>query len=200
MSKGHYFLKLLWLPLVCLYPRPYGHPVGRDFPLPDRAAEQHGGMREQVKRIYDSQVGVREHGANSGAQVEGYLRYVSLKKGSPWCAAFVCWAYGQAKVANPRTGWSPDLFKKEHVVWERQVQYGQKSKVQTDTPKRADIFGIYFPEKGRIAHTGFIDSWGNKWLVTVEGNTNGAGSREGDGVYRKRRLVKSIYSVSRYID
>lgn len=62
-----------------------------------------------------------------------------------------------------------------------------------------DVFGLYFPEKARIAHVGFIDQWDGTWLTTVEGNTNDSGSREGDGVYRKKRLVRTVYKVARYI-
>ncbi len=65
-------------------------------------------------------------------------------------------------------------------------------------PLTGDVFGIYFQEKKRIAHVGFVDQWDGTWVVTVEGNTNMSGSREGDGVYRKRRLVGSIYKVARY--
>ncbi len=70
---------------------------------------------------------------------------------------------------------------------------------QITTPGTGDIFGLYFPEQARIAHVGFIDKWDGTWLITVEGNTNVYGSREGDGVYRKRRLVTSINKVARYI-
>jgi hypothetical protein len=58
------------------------------------------------------------------------------------------------------------------------------------------VFGLYYKDKGRIAHCGFIDQWSADWVVTVEGNTNEEGSREGDGVYRKRRLRNSLYSVA----
>ena len=67
-------------------------------------------------------------------------------------------------------------------------------------PTTGDVFGLYFPEKGRIAHVGFIDEWKDPWVITVEGNTNVLGGREGDGVYRKRRLVRSIYKVARYVN
>jgi hypothetical protein len=152
----------------------------------------------RVKQIYSSQIGVREKQPNSGVEVEKYLRYVNLPQGNPWCAAFVCWTLGQAGVANPRTGWSPSLFSKSKIIWskgESSLFNGQKKK-----PGRADIFGLYFPEKGRIAHVGFVDEWQDPWVVTVEGNTNVLGSREGDGVYRKRRLVRSVYQVARHTD
>ena len=145
-----------------------------------------------------AQIGVREKGFNAGIQVEKYLRYAGLAAGQPWCAAFVCWALGEAGIANPRSGWSPALFPASKIIWQRGGQAAQSAgKVQ---PGPADVFGIYFPEKGRIAHVGFIESRQGDWLLTIEGNTNEAGSREGDGVYRKRRALSSIYRVVRYID
>lgn len=74
------------------------------------------------------------------------------------------------------------------------------SPTRSFTPKRADVFGIYFANLKRIAHVGFIDEWGEKQIITVEGNTNEAGSAEGDGVYRKRRPIVSIYQVANWID
>ena len=178
----------------------------------------------KVQQIYTSQIGVRESPSNAGPEVEKYLRYVKLHKGNPWCAAFVCWVFGRAGIENPRSGRSPDLFSASKLIWERgsSIKY-QESRYQPNasfanqsrlasgklptgqagrqllTPATADIFGIYFQEKKRIAHVGFIDQWDGKWLITVEGNTNLSGSREGDGVYRKRRLLSSINKVARYI-
>jgi hypothetical protein len=200
--------------------------------------------QQKVQKIYTSQIGIREKGSNSGPAVEQYLRYVNLPKGNPWCAAFVCWVFGQASIDNPRTGWSPELFKGSKVIWDRAESRKLKVESRADelgepgtnlptgqagsqdpiaigsrhsrisysyppsqttgnrqqvTPDTGDVFGIYFPDKNRIAHTGFIDQWDGTWLITVEGNTNDSGGREGDGVYRKRRPVKSIYQVARYI-
>lgn len=195
--------------------------------------ERSQNLRRQVRDIYTSQIGVREQGTNSGPHVLQYLNYVNLPKGNPWCAAFVCWALGKANVPNPRTGWSPDLFRAGKVIWSRAesgkvkvesraavseiklptIQAGNPKLIQvplafiyptrqtTDNgqPGTADVFGIYFPDKKRIAHVGFVDLWDGTWLITVEGNTTISGSREGDGVYRKRRPVQSIYQVARYI-
>lgn len=160
---------------------------------------------EKVRKIYTSQIGIREEGHNSGNAVEAYLTYVGLPKGNPWCAAFVCWVFGQAGVENPRTGWSPALFRSSRVIWEREKSRNSAVSAKASAqegparPQTGDVFGIYFPEKARIAHVGFIDQWDGTWLITVEGNTNYSGSREGDGVYRKRRLLSSIYKVARYI-
>lgn len=152
-------------------------------------------VRDNVQRVYAGEIGVREKtGNNDGFKVETYLHYVSLPKGNPWCASFVCWAYGQVGVRNPKSGYCPDLFASKFVIYKR------GSKINKEPPQRGDVWGLYFPEKHRVAHVGFVDDWQSKYVITVEGNTNEAGSREGDGVYRKRRLIKSIYVVADYID
>jgi len=164
-------------------------------------------LRQKVKAIYDSQIGVREAtGRNDGPQVEAYLAYTGIGKGNPWCAAFVCWVLGQAEVENPKTAWAASLFPKEKLVWKQgtgakshQVQSEKRRDCFTGNIQLATIFGLYFPSLKRIAHCGFIDQWGKTQVITVEGNTNDSGSREGDGVYRKRRPIKSLYAVADWI-
>ena len=157
--------------------------------------------RETVKLAYDRQVGVKERtGRNDGERVEAYLHYVNLKPGAPWCAAFVCWVFGQTGITNPRSGWSPALFPTGRIIWQRSRLPPALTSQPAKKPQPGDVFGIWFPEKNRIAHTGFVDNWGEKYAVTVEGNTNMAGSREGDGVYRKRRLISSLYQVSGWLE
>lgn len=109
---------------------------------------------------------------------------VHLSEGNPWCAAFVVWCHKQCGYKIPETGYSPLLFPKE--------------KTCIINPSPGDVFGIYFKNKGRIAHVGFIDKVENNGYVTVEGNTNASGSREGDGVYSKRRMKGQIYKIVRW--
>ena len=148
----------------------------------------------RVSDIYSKEIGVRERtGNNDGQRVEEYLRSCNLKKGNPWCAAFVTWTFKQAKVDAIVSAYSPSWFPNKNTIYTKGAQ-GNK------TPQKADVFGIYFSNKGRIAHVGFIDVWeDNSYCITVEGNTNDEGSREGDGVYRKRRLKSQIYKVSRFL-
>lgn len=148
---------------------------------------------DHVALAYSSQIGVRElTGHNDGKDVEKYLHVVGFEKGTSWCAAFVSWSFRQANVNAITNAWAPSWFPDDHTIY-------IKGKPLKAVPRRADVFGLYFPEKGRIAHVGFVDSWPpGDYLVTVEGNTNNAGSREGDGVYRKRRLKSNIYKVSRW--
>ena len=148
----------------------------------------------RVSDIYSKEIGVRERtGNNDGQRVEEYLRSCNLKKGNPWCAAFVTWTFKQAKVDAIVSAYSPSWFPNKSTIYTKGVK-GNK------TPQKADVFGIYFSNKGRIAHVGFIDVWeDNSYCITVEGNTNDEGSRDGDGVYRKRRLKSQIYKVSRFL-
>jgi|GEM_PF-464982 len=67
--------------------------------------------RVRIIRIATAELGIRETtGRNDGERVEEYLRYTHLGKGYEWCAAFVCWCYGQAGLPEPRNPWSPALF------------------------------------------------------------------------------------------
>ena len=90
-----------------------------------------------------------------------------------------------------------------------------------------DLFGIWYANLGRIAHVGFVDcpdpstqnraqqhekppnattpriniippSHSGAYITTVEGNTNDNGSREGIGVFRKYRPLKSIKYIARW--
>jgi uncharacterized protein (TIGR02594 family) len=140
-------------------------------------------QRPSIVSVAKSQLGVRElTGKNDGAAVKMYLNSVGLDEGYAWCAAFVYWAHDQAGIKAVRSAWSPSWFPKDKLV-----KYA----------KPGDVFGIYFRSKKRIAHVGIIEVPGDV-TITIEGNTNEAGSREGDGVYRKRRLAKQIYQTSRW--
>jgi hypothetical protein len=157
-------------------------------------------IRDQVKAIYSAEIGVREKtGRNDGERVEEYLAVTQLGPGYAWCASFLSWVFSKAGFPEPRTPWSPALFPKERVIWERGetrsfASLEDDKKPRILKPTTADVFGIYFDNLKRIAHAGFVDEWGDKYVITTEGNTNEAGSNEGDGVYRKRRLISSIYS------
>lgn len=154
-----------------------------------------GNNRQCVVSSFQSQVGVRElSGRNDGFEVEKYLASTDLGKGYAWCAAFVNWNLEQCGSNSAGSAWSPDWLPASTTIYKR----GQFSYA---TPQPGDVFGIYFQSKKRIAHVGFIERWGNtSFAITVEGNTNDAGSRDGDGVYRKFRHKKQIYAVANWIE
>jgi hypothetical protein len=138
---------------------------------------------------------VREEGKNAGARVEAYQKSVSLGKGDPWCAAFVSWSVTQALGRTVAPKWcsgsavslyhaarkklsgefiaTPDEWKKVKAGWVW---------VRSDSDENAKLALKGSWSKG---HTGIVILPSEKNFKTVEGNTNAAGSREGDGVYEK---------------
>ncbi len=148
----------------------------------------------RLEAVYRGELGVREAtGRNDGARVRRYLQSVGMGEGAPWCAAFVSWCLREAGVDAPMTAWSPALFPHRRVVYRR------GAKAPGDL-RRGDVFGIYYRRLGRIGHVGFVEGVDGAWVTTVEGNTNRRGSREGDGVYRKRRPLKQIHRGARYAE
>ncbi|MHA4894131.1 C40 family peptidase [Pedobacter sp. PWIIR3] len=151
--------------------------MGKHFDAKSRAFNRRVVYKKLIP-IAEAELWVREAtGRNDGKRVEEYLASVGLKQGQPYCAAFLSWVFKQAGYAAPRTGWSPDLFPNSRLV-------------KAAAP--GNVFGIYFPALKRIAHCGLVTGVQGDWVKTIEGNTNGSGGREGDGVYRRLRHKRSI--------
>lgn len=150
--------------------------------------------RECVYRTASSQIGVREAtGRNDGAAVKKYLATVGLREGYAWCAAFVNWCLEQCEVKTPRSAWVPAWLDQKRIVYDSRKAFkvGYSYKV----PQRCDLIFIWDRRNNRPGHIGLVENWGMKYVITIEGNTNTAGSREGDGVYRKVRPINSIFAV-----
>lgn len=154
--------------------------------------------RERVVNVANGLLGLREtKGKNRSPQIDAMNKFVGAPLGSPWCASFNAWIYKEAGVKKfPKSAWSPDWV--QSPTWTRSK--GGR------TPLPGDPFGIWFRNKGRVAHTGLVEKWGNS-VTTIEGNTGpsgtvpgSAGDREGDGSYKKFRLKSQIYSVRNWID
>lgn len=148
--------------------------------------EARTGRVEKVIEVARGTIGWREERGNSGPLVDQILASVGLAgSGAPWCAAWVVYvgdqAFGREQNPYPRSAWSPDFVKAPD--WNR----GRGTR-----PGPSDAFGVYFQSLGRVAHTGLVEKIDGKMAVTIEGNTNDDGSREGDGVYRKRRPLDTI--------
>lgn len=149
-----------------------------------------------LQEIYSAYIGVREAtGNNDGKQVERFLKNVGLGKGFPWCAAYVktCLLEAGIKSASKINGMALSCENKAYFV------YRARSKIE---PVRSgDVFTLWYANLKRIGHTGFVDHDVNGTVYeSVEGNTNAAGSREGDGVYRKKRSYNATHSVTRWRD
>lgn len=148
-----------------------------------------------IENTFLSQIGIMETGNNRGKDVEKYLRTAGVKPGNPWCASFVWWVLKQCdstiKLNSPAMASS--WFPREKTIYNR-------SKDKQIKAISGDVFGVYYPEKKRIAHVGFIYILQDgKYVITVEGNTSSTElTREGDGVFQKIRPKRTIYKISRW--
>ncbi|SEN06995.1 hypothetical protein SAMN05216436_11153 [bacterium A37T11] len=166
----------------------------RDSSIPLRSTQNDA--RRRLQQIYTAEIGVREAtGHNDGTRVQEYLQYVHLKGNFSYCAAFTCWALGKAGINNPKNGWAPAMFPEKRVVWK-----GGKHNDAINRVFTGDVFGIYFSNLKRIGHCGFVDSWDRTWCITVEANTTDIRAGPGEGVFKKKRLVKTIYKVADWVN
>lgn len=149
--------------------------------------------RERVLAVAASEVGVKEKTGRNDGEVDKYLVSVGLGGSrAPYCAAFVYWVGKEAlgdRNPYPRSAWSPSFLS------------GGKRVTSDYHPQGGEAFGIWFASKKRIAHTGLIESREGNYLITIEGNTSSnaavgsAADREGHGVYRKRRHLRTVHSA-----
>ncbi|MNY09252.1 hypothetical protein D3C86_1421600 [compost metagenome] len=160
--------------------------IGRNWDIGSRIIkEKEETGYERVIRIARSQIGIRETACqNCGIAIAGYLTAVGFKTPQPYCAAFVSWVHGKAGYLRPRTAWSPSLFPASRL---------------TKEPKPGIVYGLYYPSLKRIGHCGLLESLQGDFLQGIEANTNVAGSREGDGVWRKIRHKRTIHCYADWV-
>jgi hypothetical protein len=105
--------------------------------------------------------------------------------GNPWCAMFVSWAFAQAGVPLPEINGAKGFAR---VLDGR--RYAQRSGRLVWHPKPGDVF--FIDHGGGLGHTGIIVSVDETagTMVTIEGNTNAAGSRSGTMVRSRVRPIR----------
>lgn len=115
--------------------------------------------------------------------------------GAPWCATFVStigrlalgvsWPIPMTSDVTKLARWAQDrgLFRQRPAI--AHVQGG-------------DIFLVPNSDNTDWTHTGFITTVNriNDTISTIEGNTDGSGSREGNGVYVRSRNIDFIDTIN----
>jgi peptidoglycan hydrolase-like protein with peptidoglycan-binding domain len=139
---------------------------------------------------------VRETGPNRGPEVDEYLRAVGLDPAQgayAWCIAFLYWCFREAAraldTANPCVRTAGVL---NH--WVRAPAGARIAAADAlDEPSLVRPGAIFVIDHGHgLGHAGLVTAVVSGTIKTIEGNTNRAGSREGDGVYDKQRSIASI--------
>lgn len=148
-------------------------------------------LADKFVEILLTKVGVREipRNSNRGPDVEEFQRATWLAgTGWAWCAAYVCWGMRELEKvidypwARPQTAGAWDFEN-----WAR--QQGLRLFKPADKIRKGDIVIFTFSHIG-VA----IEDEKNGFIETVEGNTDESGSREGGGVYTKRRAKSLVRS------
>lgn len=160
-------------------------------------------IRAHLAAIAAAEVGVKETSHNAGPRIVEYQRATWLAPGKwPWCAAFVAWTLKQwlqlpaARTAiDVQPGHSIDEWRCRDALaygWEKWARARGLQVLPETAPMLAgDVVTFDF------SHIGIVETDHGDFITTIEGNTNGAGEREGDGVHRKRRARGLIRAVIR---
>jgi hypothetical protein len=146
-----------------------------------------------------SQIGQGEIGGNNrGPAPKRYLASAHVRVPAPWCAAFVvdCFENSGEYGRVVRELWQPQnlAYCPSIHAWARAMG------ILHSKPQKGDVF--LYVEDGWALHTGFVRdvAVGGRTFLTVEGNTNVAGSFDGDVVASKERTVSDAYVFVRIAD
>ena len=160
-----------------------------------------GNIPEKMVQLAREEIGVSEvDGTNCGPRVDQYkaATWLDASKGWPWCAAFICWLVKESiededvKFKRPRTAGAWDF---ENWAKQQSGKGVELRKPTNEDIKAGDIVIFTFSHIGLAVKD--VDSSG--YVTTIEGNTNGAGSREGGSVLEKKRHVSKIRSRIRIV-
>lgn len=150
-------------------------------------------IREMTAKVFIDtarhNIGQREKGVNAGPFVARMLKAVGLSPGYAWCAAFVRAMLNDAGLPNRGLQGRKAAAVIEWAKWAK----AQNRIIPADKVEPGDLF--FWLNPNGTGHTGIVehiefDTKLKRWVInTIEGNTNQAGSREGDGVYAREHIV-----------
>ena len=143
-------------------------------------------------KTFASYVGIKEEpmGSNNGVMVNKFNASCGLRPSdhAPWCASVAHYGYMVNGAPDRPGAYSPSWYSKTRVIPAAMAQPG-------------DVGLIYFPSKGRYAHTIAAIEKVNRSgrvvasYVTLEGNTNAMGSRDGGSFARRIRPSATVKIV-----
>lgn len=140
-------------------------------------------LARKAAELASHDVGIREHGQNDGPRIRRYMYTVGIRPPLPYCAAAVStWIHEAAQSLDMPE--DPQFMPSASAL--RMLAKNTKLAFEPETITAQDV-----PCIGIINHDGIhghaflivgLDERTNL-LQTIEANSNGNGSREGQGVY-----------------
>lgn len=158
-----------------------------------------GALTSWLLQFAGQEVGLRELSRNQAPGIAKYWEATSYPEGmanrEPYCAAFLCWIVREAVRATgtipawrlPKSARAFDWD--EHWAPHNQLTLTRWPKASQLAPGDLAVFSF--------SHIGLVTGLSGGEVLTIEANTNAEGSREGDGVHRKRRDPSLIRSAIR---
>ena len=151
----------------------------------------------KLVEIAEREVGKKETRNNVGPAVRRYQAATNLDPGAwPWCAAFCAWTIEQWLADPENVRWlalkstTPAKWRPKTALAYGFIKWAEaRPATCTILPDSAE------PQPGDFvcydfSHIGIVKRSLGDRFEAIEGNTNGAGSRDGDGVYLKTRPRK----------
>lgn len=180
----------------------------RDKPAPAyldtyaRSVWRNATLRERMVHVMRSQekAKVRELTRNWSPQIRAYLAVTGIFSPAPWCAAFVTWCLLEAGADRKKL---PKNAASTYFWWKWAKETGRLKVNEKGAP-------VYEPERGDLfdwnsdggGHIGgiydVVEVKGIVKMLTIEGNTDQAGSREGVAVMNRVRMWNSLARHKRY--
>lgn len=147
-------------------------------------------LSQEALEIAITYLGTREQGGNNtGPEVDQFLAAVGLPPGKPWCASFMFYCFREAaakmgiKNPCPKSGSAVQLYLKADPKYRVSNPTVGAVYVLDDAPLSKWIHATDIPIWA--GHTGIVSSLiGTDVDEEISGNTNKAGSREGDTVWK----------------
>lgn len=139
--------------------------------------------------IASGEIGTRETSRNRSAEIDAWAAALGLPPGLPWCLIWIQHVFARAAITSgylghqlPRTG-RVERFR-ELCVRRRPGWFDDA--IPASPPPGTIALHLRDVTSGD-GHCGIVLSSTPTEIETIEGNTNDAGSREGDRVAIKRR-------------
>ncbi len=159
-------------------------------------------LLKKVLAVASGEVGTMEvpPGSNRGPKVDVYVTTTGLDPAGqfPWCMCFVYFCFDAASTS---LGTANPCFKTAGVLdeWNGAARVASARRIlpaEAQGQPSLVVPGTLFllRTSASTGHTGIIESVRGNQLTTIEGNTNGGGSREGIGVFR--RTTRTIGQIS----
>lgn len=156
--------------------------------------------RRIIADVAREYIGTRETSKNRGPHLEEFWKATNYPEGAknrePWCSAFATFCVKEGDRRSPALKLRvPPVFPAvaQWLPWARNKETGCLVFTPTEVqlgrfkPMAGDIV-VYLPH---LSHIGIVaeDYKSGAIIQTIEGNTNSAGSRDGDGVYQRQRSL-----------